>query len=161
LNKLGLNKPSPGLIEKVIRGRLIQKNNQVVRKRAFYWRYDTAAELELLNQLRLLVSARLNFAIPTKKPVGHATANGHRQWIYDQPRTPWQRVKNSKLLAEQEIEIVEERIIGINPADLTRQINLIQTQLTALARDKTQPAITKRQLDMACLVTINQSTKPN
>ena len=88
-------------------------------------------------------------------------ANGHRQRIYDQPQTQWQRVKNSQLLAEQELAIVEERIIGINPADLTRQINLIQTQLTALARDKTQPAITKRQLDMACLVTINQSTKPN
>jgi len=126
LNKLGLNKPSLGPIEKEIRGRLIQKNNQVVRKRAFYWRYDTAAELELLNQPWLLVSARLNFAIPTKKPVGHAATNDHRQRIYDQPQTPWQRVKNSKLLAEQELEIVEERIIGINPADLTRQISWMQ-----------------------------------
>ena len=27
------------------------KNNHVVRKHAFYWRYDTAAELELLNRL--------------------------------------------------------------------------------------------------------------
>jgi len=88
-------------------------------------------------------------------------ANGHRQRIYDQPQTQWQRVKNSQLLAEQELAIVEERIIGINPADLTRQINLIQTQLTALARHKTQSAITKRQLDIACLVTINQSTKLN
>jgi len=61
LNKPGLNKPGPGPIEKIIRRRLIQKNNQVVRKRAFYWRYDTAAELELLSQLWLLVSARLNF----------------------------------------------------------------------------------------------------
>jgi len=128
------------------------KNNHVVRKHAFYWRYDTAAELELLNQLWLLVSARLNFFTPTKKPVGHATTtNGHRQRIYDQPQTPWQRVKNSNLLAEQELEIVEERIIGIYPADLTRQINLIQTPLTALARDKTQSAITKRQLHMASL----------
>jgi hypothetical protein len=126
-------------------------NNHVVRKHAFYWRYDSAAELELLKQLWLLVSARLNFFTRTKKPVGHTTNNGRRQRIYDKPQTPWQRVKNSKLLAEQEIEIVEEHIIGINPADLTRQINLIQTQITALARDETQSVITQRQLDMASL----------
>jgi len=76
-----LTKPGPGHIEKMIRRRLIQKNNQVVRMRAFYWRYGTAAELELLNQLWLLVSARLNFFTPTKKPVGHAAANGRRQRI--------------------------------------------------------------------------------
>ncbi len=31
------------------------KNNHVVRKHAFYWRYDTAAELGLLNRLWQLV----------------------------------------------------------------------------------------------------------
>jgi hypothetical protein len=75
-----------------------------------------------------LVSARLNCFTPTKKPVGHATtANGHRQRLYDQPQTPWQRVKNSRLLSEYEIEIVKEHIIGINPAEVTRPINMIQT----------------------------------
>jgi transposase InsO family protein len=44
------------------------KNNHVVRKHAFYWRYDTPAELELLNELWPLVSLRLNFFTPTKKP---------------------------------------------------------------------------------------------
>ncbi len=38
-----------------------------MRKHAFYWRYDTPAELELLNQLWQLVSPRLNFFTPTKK----------------------------------------------------------------------------------------------
>ena len=42
------------------------KNNHVVRKHAFYWRYDTGQELELLNQLWPLVSLRLNFFTPTK-----------------------------------------------------------------------------------------------
>jgi transposase InsO family protein len=32
------------------------KNNHVVRKHAFYWRYDTGPELELLNQLWAVVS---------------------------------------------------------------------------------------------------------
>ena len=49
------------------------KNNHVVRKHAFYWRYDTAAELKLLGRLWRLVSLRLNFFTPTKKAVGHTT----------------------------------------------------------------------------------------
>ncbi|BBX95923.1 hypothetical protein MLAC_12170 [Mycobacterium lacus] len=46
------------------------KNNHVVRKHAFYWRYDTAQELELLNRLWQLVSLRLNFFTPTRRPSG-------------------------------------------------------------------------------------------
>jgi hypothetical protein len=42
------------------------KNNHVVRKHAFYWRYDTPHELALLNELWGLVSLRLNFFTPTK-----------------------------------------------------------------------------------------------
>lgn len=53
------------------------KNNHVVRKHAFHWRYDTGRELALLNELWPLVSLRLNFFTPTKKPVGYdTTADG-------------------------------------------------------------------------------------
>ena len=40
------------------------KNNHVVRKHAFYWRYDTTAELALLVELWPLVSMRLNWRRP-------------------------------------------------------------------------------------------------
>lgn len=40
------------------------KSSHVVRKHAFYWRCDTAAELNLLNKLWPLVSLRLNFFTP-------------------------------------------------------------------------------------------------
>ena len=69
------------------------KNNHVVRKHAFYWRYDTPAELALLNELWQLVSLRLNFFTPTRKPIAYATtADGRRKRVYDTPATPWQRV---------------------------------------------------------------------
>ena len=69
------------------------KNNSVVRKHAFYWRYDTSEELALLGELCRLVSLRLNSFTPTNKPIGYATAtNGQRTRVYDTPRTPWQRV---------------------------------------------------------------------
>ncbi|MEY8014888.1 integrase catalytic domain-containing protein [Mycobacterium servetii] len=115
------------------------KNNHVVRKHAFYWRYDTPAELELLNQLWKLVSLPLNFFTPTKKPLGYTTtAAGRRKRIYDKPATPWQRLQASGVLDTQQLANVAARIEGINPADLTRQINAIQMQLLDLAKTKTE-----------------------
>ena len=37
-----------------------------------------------------------------------------------------------------DIESIETRISGINPADLTREINAIEQQLTHLAAEKTR-----------------------
>jgi hypothetical protein len=128
------------------------KNNHVVRKHAFYWRYDTAAELDLLNQLWRLVSLRLNFFTPTKKATGYTTnADGRRQRIYDTPSTPWQRLQASSVLNRRQAKQVAARIDGINPADLTRQINTIQMQLLNLARDKTDALAAARHIDMEAL----------
>ena len=124
--------------------------NHVVRKHAFYWRYDTTEERELLNRLWRLVSLRMNFFTPTKKPIGYdQTAGGRRRRVYDQPKTPWQRVKCSGMPVD--IESVKRRIAGINPADLTREINAIQQQLTHLAAEKTRALTQTRRLDMASL----------
>jgi hypothetical protein len=128
------------------------KNNHVVRKHAFYWRYDTPAELELLNRLWKLVSLRLNFFTPTKKPVGYTTtAGGRRKRIYDKPATPWQRLQASGILDAHQLSNVASRIEGINPADLTRQINAIQMQLLDLAKTKTEALAAARHIDLEAL----------
>jgi len=128
------------------------KNNHVVRKHAFYWRYDTPEELELLNQLWKLVSLRLNFFTPTKKPAGYTTtANGRRKRTYDKPATPWQRLYKSGILDAQQLSTVSTRIEGINPAELTRQINAIQMQLLDLAKAKTEALAAARHIDLEAL----------
>ncbi|XPP26583.1 MAG: integrase catalytic domain-containing protein [Leucobacter sp.] len=128
------------------------KNNHVVRKHAFYWRYDTAAELALLNELWELVSLRLNFFTPTKKPTGYATiADGRRRRLYDKPATPWQRVLASGLLSDEQAAAAQARVAGMNPADLTRQINKIQLRLIELSQTKTEALAASRGLDMASL----------
>lgn len=128
------------------------KNNHVVRKHAFYWRYDTPQELELLNRLWRLVSLRLNFFTPTKKAVGYTTkADGRKKRIYDKPATPWQRLQTSGVLDAQQLSAVAARIEGINPADLTRQINAIQMQLLDLAKAKTEALAAARHLDLEAL----------
>jgi hypothetical protein len=128
------------------------KNNHVVRKHAFYWRYDTGQELELLNRLWRLVSLRCNFFTPTKKPVGYTiTADGRRKRIYDKPATPWQRLQASGVLDAQHLSVVAARVDGINPADLTRQINAIQMQLLDLAKAKTEALAAARHVALAAL----------
>lgn len=128
------------------------KNNHVVRKHAFYWRYDTPDELELLNRLWKLVSLRLNFFTPTRKAVGYTTtAAGRRTRIYDKPATPWQRLQASDVLDAQHLSVVAARVEGINPADLTRQINAIQMQLLDLAKAKTEVLAAARHVDLAAL----------
>ena len=46
---------------------------------------------------------------------------------------------------------VAARIEGINPADLTRQINTIQMQLLDLAKAKTEALAAARHVDLAAL----------
>lgn len=128
------------------------KNNHVVRKHAFYWRYDTPAELALLNELWPLVSLRLNFFTPTRKPIDYRTsADGRRRRVYDAPKTPWQRVLDSAILTDDRTAEVYARVQGVNPADLTRQINQIQTRLTGIARAKTEALAAGKPLDLEAL----------
>ncbi len=114
--------------------------------------YDTPTELDLLNKLWPLVSLRMNFFTPTRKPIDYTTtADGRRRRVYDNPATPWQRVQDAGILTADEAAKLEERITGVNPADLTRQINQIQTRLTEIAQAKTEALATGKPLDLESL----------
>ncbi|HHT8960850.1 TPA: hypothetical protein ACT5CZ_007251, partial [Burkholderia cenocepacia] len=49
------------------------KNNHLVRKYAFYYRYDTPEERAVLGRLWPLVNDRMNYLTPTKKPIGYGS----------------------------------------------------------------------------------------
>jgi hypothetical protein len=116
-----------------------QKNGDVVRRHAFHYRYDTAAELTLLNALYALVRVRLNLFTATTKAVGwRSNKHGKKTRIYDKPRTPYQRVTDSGILTGAKTAELAELMEITNPADLTRGITTIQTQLIALAAAKTR-----------------------
>lgn len=89
---------------------------------------------------------------PTKKPLEYSTtADGRRRRVYDKPATPWQRVLASGILTDEQTTSVAARIEGINPADLTRQINKIQLRLIELSQHKTKAMAASRGLDMTSL----------
>ena len=115
------------------------KNNHLVRKYGFYYRYDTTEERTVLNRLWPLVNDRLNYLTPTKKPVGFGTdRNGRRTRLYDKPKTPLDRLLAANVLApDQEAELIAYRD-QLNPAELGRRIADLQTVLLKLSKEKTE-----------------------
>ncbi len=115
------------------------KNNHLVRKYGFYYRYDTTEERAVLNRLWPLVNDRFNYLTPTKKPTGYGTdRNGRRTRIYDQPATPLNRLLAANVLSPaQEAELLAYRD-GLNPAAIARKIADLQGVLLKLAKDKTE-----------------------
>ena len=116
-----------------------QKNGDIVRRHAFHYRYDTALELQLLNELYALVRVRFNMFTATKKAIGwRENRNGHKTRLYDKPRTPYQRVIDTAVLTPGKADELAALFSATNPADLTRGITDIQLRLISLAAEKTQ-----------------------
>lgn len=115
------------------------KNNHLVRKYAFYYRYDTDEERAALNRLWRLVNDRLNYLTPTIKPIGYGSSrNGQRRRLYDVPKTPLDRLLAASVLSPaQESELLAYRD-SLNPAAIGRQIADLQASLLRLAKDKTE-----------------------
>ena len=115
------------------------KNNHLVRRYGFYFRYDTPLELDLLNQLWALANDRLNYLTPTKKPIGYATDHvGRRKRLYDNPTTPYQRLLNAGVLSPAQQHDLAAHKASLRPAEMAKRIHDIQQELTRLAGHKTR-----------------------
>ncbi len=116
-----------------------QRNGDWVRRHAFRYRYETDAELTLLNEMWDLVMARKNHLLPCVKATGwDTTPAGRKKRTYDKPRTPYQRLIDTGTLDEQTHTRLQAEHAALNPAKLTRAITHIQTQLIDLAAARTR-----------------------
>ncbi len=116
-----------------------QKNGDVVRRHAFHYRYDTALEMQLLNELYPLVRVRLNLFTATTKAVDwRSNKHGKKTRVYDKPRTPYQRVIDSGVMDAAKAAGFAALFEATNPAELTRKITAIQIRLITLAEEKTK-----------------------
>lgn len=115
------------------------KNNHLVRRYGFYYRYDTPAELDLLNRLWPLVNDRLNYFTPTKKPTGYAQDRvGRRKRTYDKPRTPYQRLLKAGILSPAQQDELAAYKASLKPAQMSQDIDCLQQRLIKLAAAKTR-----------------------
>lgn len=115
------------------------KNNHLVRKYGFYYRYDTDEERAVLNRLWELVNDRLNYLTPTIKPIGYGSGrDGRRCRLYDEPMTPLDRLLAAGVLSPaQQAELLAYRD-SLNPAKIGRDIADLQNRLLILAKEKTE-----------------------
>ena len=111
-----------------------QKNWTVVRQLVGYDRYSSRAALETLNRLYGLVRWHTNFFQPVMK-LQHKTRHGAKvHKIYDRARTPYQRLLDSGVLAEQQQRRLATTYDRLNPIKLRSQIDDTVSRLWTLSK---------------------------
>jgi hypothetical protein len=113
-----------------------QKNWTHVRKVVGYRRYDTLAELRLLNQIYAVLRLYKNFFLPTIKLKSKTRVAGRIQRRYDEPLTPYQRLMKSRQVDRQTKERLRSVYESLNPAELHRQLTALRQQLEQISAAK-------------------------
>ena len=121
-----------------------QKNWTHVRKVVGYRRYDTTRQMALLNQIYEVARLYQNFFQPVIKLVSKTRVRGKIHRVYDQPRTPYERLLNSKQISRQAARELQATYESLNPAELHRRLNELRRELFELA-DASLPVILRRR----------------
>ena len=108
-----------------------QKNGDKVRKLVGYFRYDSKEEVELLNQLYNLADLLDNFFIPSlklKEKIKNSLGKVIRK-TYDKPKTPYQRLMESKHIPEETKKKLKTIYHHLNMVKLSKEMNQILGKL--------------------------------
>lgn len=127
-----------------------QKNWAVVRNVVGYHRYDTAAELLLLNEIWRLQSKLTNYFYPQQKLISKVRHGAKVTKKYDTAATPFHRAINHPTINEDQIAALARTHAGINPAATRRRIQALASQLLTIATSKAGPSA-KAQLPKRAL----------
>jgi hypothetical protein len=101
-----------------------QKNWTHVKKYVGYLRYDTKEELEIINDLyQNELRLYKNFFQPVIKLISKERVGGKIHRKYDIPKTPYQRVMESKEVSEEKKQGLKKIYESLNPAELKRVID--------------------------------------
>jgi hypothetical protein len=121
-----------------------QKNWAVVRQVVGYHRYDTAAELLLLNEIWQLQSKLTNYFYPQQKLVSKVRTGAKVSKKHDIAATPFHRAIDHPNMAVQRIVALTRTYSLINPAATQRQIGSLTAQLLAMTTSKADASINSR-----------------
>ena len=106
-----------------------QKNYSVVRRAVGYARYDTEAQLHLLNELYATLRLYTNFFQPTMKLKSKERVGSKVIKRYDPAQTPYQRVLAAAQVSEAEKQRLRAKYKTLNPAALKRKLMRLQDRL--------------------------------
>ncbi|MDP7738258.1 DDE-type integrase/transposase/recombinase [Mycobacterium paragordonae] len=113
-----------------------QKNWAVVRTVVGYYRYDTASELLLLNEIWRLQSQLTNYFHPQQKLVSKVRTGAKVSRKHDTATTPFHRATDHPSMTVDRIVALKRTYSLINPAAIQRQIQALTTQLFTLTTSK-------------------------
>jgi len=111
-----------------------QKNWSVVRRLVGYDRFSSRAALERLSLVYATLRHYANFFQPTMKLVSKSRQGARVHKVYDQARTPYQRLVVSGVLTEAKQAELAAIYRGLNPVLLLKQLNGHLEQLWKLAQ---------------------------
>ena len=114
----------------------------MVRTVVGYHRYDTAAELLLLNKIWALQSQMTNYFLPQQKLISKVRDGAKVTKKYDKATTPHRRAERHETVAAQDKAILADTYADLNPAAIQRQIQALTAQLLTLTTSKSA-AVTK------------------
>lgn len=117
-----------------------QKNWAVVRTVAGYHRYDTAAELLLLNKIWALQTSITNFFNPQQKLISKVRNGAKVTKKYDIAMTPNQRAQRHAKVTKTAKTALTKTYKDLNPAAIQRQIQALTSELLTLTTSKSAAA---------------------
>jgi hypothetical protein len=125
-----------------------QKNWTHVRELVGYLRFDSDAELAILNQIWELDRTFTNYLLAQQKIVFKQRHGSKVTKRYDRATTPFERALDRPSVVTKDREVMHGVMNAIRPGNLYRQIHDLTTQLEHMALSKA-PAPVKPQVNRA------------
>lgn len=113
-----------------------QKNWARVRELVGYLRYDTAGELDLLNQIWELDRVFTNYLLPQQKLISKTRQGAKVIKKHDHAQTPHQRAVTDREVQKMPIIRMNAQFKKIHPAALSRQILALAGRLETISLTK-------------------------
>ena len=122
-----------------------------------YHRYDTRAELLLLNKIWVQQSLITSYFLPQQKLISKVRNGAKVTKKYGTATTPHRRAQAHKKVTEQDKTIMTDTLAEVNPAAVQRQIHALTSELLTLTTSK---AKARTKPDVAKTPVVASATKP-
>jgi hypothetical protein len=106
-----------------------QKNYSIVRRIVAYYRYDSPAQLALLNAIYRILRLYTNFFQPTMKLIEKVRCGSRLTRRYDTPCTPYKRLLAHPDISQNIKDSLTAQYATLNVVALKRELNRLQQAL--------------------------------
>jgi hypothetical protein len=136
-----------------------QKNWTAVRRTAGYWRYETAREMAVLNQIWTELSPLTNLFTPQQKLISKTRTGAKVTKKYDTAKTPYQRLlEHPEQLDQADAKLLAKRFQATNPAQARRDVTDLQKTLLGMVAHKNTTRRGKQNAVYLSRAKLNKST---